>query len=74
MLELTTLTLSELAQQAGRWDDLWQRSEVRFPTKRAGGIQLWCQSFAPEAELTAIVVLENDRFVAGLPLIKDPAL
>jgi CelD/BcsL family acetyltransferase involved in cellulose biosynthesis len=71
MPQLQTLSLSELVQHANRWDDLWLRSEARLPTKTANGIRLWCESFAPESEAMAIVVRDQDRFVAGLPLFKD---
>lgn len=71
MPQLKTLTLSELSQQADQWDDLWYRSDSGLPSRRLAGIQLWCQTFAPDAEFTAIVVEKDGRFLAGLPLVKD---
>ena len=71
IMQLKTLTLSELTQSADRWDDLWLRSAVGLPTKRAAGISHWCRSFAPDAEFSALVVTDNDRLVAGLPLIRQ---
>ncbi|MDA0661149.1 MAG: GNAT family N-acetyltransferase [Planctomycetota bacterium] len=71
MSHLKTLTLSQLAQQADKWDDLWQRSETRLPSRRFAGLQLWCRVFAPDQEFTAIVVEDDGRFLAGIPLIKD---
>ncbi len=68
---LQTLTLDQLAQQADLWDDLWQRSDVRLPSKRAQGVQLWRETFAADAECLAIVVRDHDRLIAGLPLVKD---
>ena len=71
MLQLKTLPLAELAQHAEEWDDLWQRSETRLPSRRFAGTQLWHQVFAPAAEFSAIIVENDGRFVAALPLVKD---
>ncbi len=71
MLHLMSLTHGELARHADSWDDLWQRSDVRLPTKRAQGIELWRQSFAPNDQCQTIVIRDSDRFVAGIPLVKD---
>jgi CelD/BcsL family acetyltransferase involved in cellulose biosynthesis len=70
MPHLIKLTLSELVDQAKQWDDLWDRSEARLPSQRAEGIKLWCQSFAPGAPLTALVVEQDKKFIAALPLVK----
>ncbi len=71
MLQLKTLSLNELAQHSDQWDDLWLRSESRLPSKRCAGIQLWCQTFAPNAKLKVIVVEREGTWIAGLPLLKD---
>ena len=73
MPQLITLSLADLHEHATQWNDLWQRSEAEFPTVRAEGIRLWCESFAPKARFAALVVVEGDRFVAALPLIADKA-
>ena len=73
MLQLKTFTLAELCEHADRWNDLWQRSEVRLPTTRAQGIKLWCQSFATDRAFTALVVESEGEFVAALPLVRESA-
>ncbi|NND97739.1 MAG: GNAT family N-acetyltransferase [Pirellulaceae bacterium] len=74
MLHLTTLDLNELSVRADAWDDLWRRSGVRLPSNRANGIELWCQTFAGENEFQALVVHDDQRFVAALPLVKDTSV
>lgn len=70
MLTIQSLTLADLAQHADAWNDLWRRSESRLPSQRAEGIRLWCETFATESELTALVVRQEEQFVAALPLIR----
>lgn len=71
MLTIQSLTLANLAVHADSWNDLWRRSESRLPSQRAEGIRLWCEAFATESELTALVVRQEDQFVAALPLIRE---
>lgn len=73
MPQLKTLTLAELRQYADQWNDLWERSDVRLPTVRAEGVNLWCQSFAPRHDFTALVIESDKKFVAALPLLIDRA-
>ena len=69
MLRVRTLDLTEFAANSQKWDELWNVSQVHQPTVRAAGIQLWCDSFAPDANFTALVVEDADRWIAGLPLV-----
>lgn len=71
MSTLQTLTLSNLTDHAERWNELWTASTIARPSKRAEGVNLWRDTFAPEAEFTAIVIRQDERFVAALPLVKD---
>lgn len=59
----------ELRAVAARWDDLWHRSEVCLPTARAEPLSLWVETYAPAAEFHALVVEEDGRWTAALPLI-----
>lgn len=59
----------ELAANAVRWNELWQRSEVSQPTARAEFILHWMSCFAPGARFQGIVVEDGNSWVAGLPLI-----
>jgi CelD/BcsL family acetyltransferase involved in cellulose biosynthesis len=54
---------------AGRWNDLWQRSEVTSPIVRAEPLRNWLECFAPGQKVRVIVVEEQDRLMAALPLI-----
>lgn len=71
MLQLTVLSLAELAQHANAWDELWRKSDTCLPSSRAAGIELWQRIFAPTADLFAIVVVQDGQFVAGLPMFRD---
>lgn len=52
------------------WDELYDRSTVRQPTSRFEHVELWFDSFAPNARREALVVEENGRWLAVAPLIK----
>lgn len=71
MLTLRTLTLTQLGDEAPKWDELWTQSVSELPSKRAAGVQLFCDVFAKDAEFVALVVEQEDRFVAALPLLKE---
>ncbi|MEM9586661.1 MAG: GNAT family N-acetyltransferase [Planctomycetota bacterium] len=60
---------AELRRHTGAWNDLWLRSSAALPTKRAQGVDQWCQAFAQPENLEAIIVQEDDRLIAGLPLV-----
>lgn len=61
--------LSALRSAAGAWDDLWRRSEVVMPLACAEPLAMWYEHFAPAASVRILVVAEQDRFVAALPLV-----
>ena len=55
------------------WDDLWQKSGARQPTVRLAALQNWLEHFADNRPLSTVVVRNNDRLVAALPLLHDQA-
>jgi CelD/BcsL family acetyltransferase involved in cellulose biosynthesis len=63
--------VAELRSAAANWDDLWRRSDVTMPTKRAELLAGWLEQFASGSEFRAIVVEEGGRWVAALPLISQ---
>jgi len=54
---------------AAAWDDLWQRSEVTLPTVRAELVAQWLEAFAPRARVRGLLVWDDGRLVAALPLV-----
>jgi CelD/BcsL family acetyltransferase involved in cellulose biosynthesis len=63
-------SLEELRAAALDWDDLWQRSEVTFPTMRAELLAQWVEHFAAGAEFHAVAVRRGGRWVAALPMVQ----
>ena len=63
-------SVEELRAAASDWDDLWQRSEVTFPTMRAELLAQWIEHFAAGAEFHAIAVEQGGRWVAALPMVR----
>jgi CelD/BcsL family acetyltransferase involved in cellulose biosynthesis len=59
----------ELRLAAPAWDDLWWRSEITMPTMRAELLAQWLEQFASTDDFHAIVVEENGRYLAALPLV-----
>jgi CelD/BcsL family acetyltransferase involved in cellulose biosynthesis len=62
-------TTREIRTTAEAWDDLWRRSGVALPTKRAALVAQWIDHFAPRERLIAIVVEEHGEMLAALPLV-----
>lgn len=62
-------SVAELRSHAAAWDDLWQRSSVSIPLARAGFVAHWVETFAPRAQFRAVVVEQEGRFIAALPLV-----
>jgi CelD/BcsL family acetyltransferase involved in cellulose biosynthesis len=62
-------SLPELREQADRWDDLWRRSASTRPTSQAEQLAIWMESFAPRSAFRALVVEDEERFLAALPLV-----
>lgn len=71
MQTVHVLSRSDLSDQSHAWNELWQASTVSLPTIRAEGIALWCDSFAGDAEFKGLVVKQDGRLVAALPLIEE---
>ncbi|TWT76313.1 hypothetical protein CA13_68060 [Planctomycetes bacterium CA13] len=61
--------LSELRSCAGDWDDLWSRSVASSPTCRAEVLACWVERFASDGEFRALVVEDQGRLLAALPLV-----
>lgn len=62
-------TVSELRDVADAWDDLWRRSDTALPTAQAGPLSLCLQHFWNSQEFRAIVVENEGRMIAALPLV-----
>jgi len=73
MPSLSLLTsLADLRGKADAWNDLWGRSELAVPTVQADCVAQWIEKFRPGAPFRAIVVSEEDRLLAALPLAGRP--
>lgn len=71
-VRLRTITrLDEFAARGELWNDLWSRSDVTLPTITAEGIAAWCRAFAPDSPFLAVVLEQEDRWIAGLPLVGE---
>ena len=74
-LELRVLSsVDELRANAGPWDDLWLRSDVKIPVARAEALALWLDHFAPGSRFVGLTVFDDDRMVAALPLYANSRL
>ena len=62
-------SVGELRAASSAWDDLWWRSEVVLPTVRAELLAQWVEQFRPRGGFHALVVVDQDRWVAALPLV-----
>jgi len=62
-------SLAALRTNAAAWDDLWQRSDVSLPLVRAELLAQWVEHFAPRANFHALVVADQSRWLAALPLV-----
>jgi len=67
LLHLTSLV--EVRAAAPAWDDLWWRSEVTMPAARAELVAQWVEQFAPRADFHALVVEDQGKWIAALPLV-----
>jgi CelD/BcsL family acetyltransferase involved in cellulose biosynthesis len=61
-------SLADLRAAATAWDDLWQRSDVSLPLSRAELLARWVENFVPRADFHALVVADQSRWIAALPL------
>jgi CelD/BcsL family acetyltransferase involved in cellulose biosynthesis len=64
-------SVGELREQAGRWDDLWRRSETPMPTVRAELLAQWIEQFAADRRFLALAVESEGELVAALPLVAE---
>jgi CelD/BcsL family acetyltransferase involved in cellulose biosynthesis len=62
-------SLPELREETDRWDDLWRRSASTRPTAQAQQLGIWMESFAADRSFRALIVEDEDRFLAALPLV-----
>lgn len=54
---------------AADWDRLWTESEVTLPTARAELVAQWLEQFAPQAKPRVLIVEQDGRMAAALPLV-----
>jgi CelD/BcsL family acetyltransferase involved in cellulose biosynthesis len=64
-------TVDSLRRQADAWDDLWHRSEVAMPTKRAAMLGEWLERFAAGRRFVAPSVFKDGRLLAALPIVES---
>src|SRR5688572_12426580 len=64
-------TTREIRASAASWDNLWRRSGVELPTKRAALLAQWIDHFSPREAFRAILVEDHGRLVAALPLVSN---
>jgi len=62
-------SIEQLRDASTLWDELWDRSDVTLPTARAELVAQWVEQFAPRAGFRALVVEDQGRWVAALPLV-----
>ncbi len=62
-------SVNELRSVAAEWDDLWRRSESTLPLGRAEIVADWIERVAPWAKFRVVIVEDDRRFVAALPLV-----
>jgi CelD/BcsL family acetyltransferase involved in cellulose biosynthesis len=60
---------AEIRSVATEWNDLWLRSAVTVPVARAEFVAEWIEHCAPDAQVTALAVEQDGRWVAALPLV-----
>ena len=63
-------SVEELRSAADNWDDLWQRSDVAAPTARAAIVAQWVELFCARSDFRAVVVKDQEKFLAALPLVR----
>jgi CelD/BcsL family acetyltransferase involved in cellulose biosynthesis len=62
-------SVAELSAEAASWDDLWWRSDTTIPTARAALLAQWVARFQPHSDFHALVVMQDGRWVAALPMV-----
>lgn len=62
-------SVEQLRAVAAEWDRLWTQSEASHPTARAELVAQWLEHFAPHATPRVLVVEDEGRMVAALPLV-----
>jgi CelD/BcsL family acetyltransferase involved in cellulose biosynthesis len=60
----------ELRAASAAWDDLWQRSPVAIPTARAALVTHWVETLSADQPFHALVVEQDGRYLAALPLVE----
>jgi len=71
-MKLTILDhVQQLRTRAVAWDELWRRSEAALPTTRVALLALWIEQFAPQAAFRALIIEDQGRLVAALPLVSE---
>jgi CelD/BcsL family acetyltransferase involved in cellulose biosynthesis len=60
---------ADIVRYANLWNDLWQRSNVQAPSARAELVASWLEHFAPREPVRILVVADQKRWLAVLPLV-----
>jgi CelD/BcsL family acetyltransferase involved in cellulose biosynthesis len=63
-------SMDQIRAAAADWDDLWQRSDSTSPLARAEPVCDWLAHFAPSGGFHALIVAEQGRWCAALPLVE----
>ncbi len=66
---LRLMSVDQLREYAVEWNDLWRRSDVALPTVQAELLATWIEQFHPKGQFHAIVVADQDRWVAAIPMV-----
>jgi CelD/BcsL family acetyltransferase involved in cellulose biosynthesis len=61
-------SVDALRRCAEEWDDLWLRSSETRPTARAESLASWMATFQPSSAFHAIILCQQSKFLAALPL------
>lgn len=64
-------SLDDLRAHSAAWDRLWLRSDVTIPTPQAALLEQWLVQFDAAAKFEAIVIEQDGKLLAALPLIKS---
>ncbi len=67
-------SLDQLRGHAEAWNALWQRTPAASPLSRAELVAHWVAKFAPQGRFRAVIVRQDARWLAALPLVERSRL
>ena len=62
-------TIEALLERAESWNELWEQSDSCLPTLRAETLANYLQAFEKDSNWTAIVVTDENGWLAAIPLV-----